>query len=657
MRPASHVLEELARAGVFEGASDAPSWAAAEPPPPQKRRALVVGALLVAALGGATGGFFFDRDRDAKRHAQAEALLASVDTELAAKPSAVDEHGALAEAFALDPGSGHAARAWVRARVIAGLTRGPEHAALVEPIARARRAGVPEPELAYAVVAQALFDDDLLRGVQLVATWDERAARESDYQLVAGLVLARAGAPDARRRLLAATRLAPASPVAELALARHVAIVGPPDEAAALARRYQAAHPAAPEGAALVALAWATGARAEAAPPEVAQTLTGAAGLPRSLRLVPHALRALDALKSPETHEGARRELDAAVAVAEGPDETCWLGELPLDAGAAWGAAFATRVAARVGAGSPLHPRARRLATRGALASARLPEAAAAVRGLDPSDPLVALVGAIDGYEQASAADLGKHLDALRPPGPGAAKGAVSSLVRPAMLNARAILLGTTLPKAEDLLALASTPDPWAELLAIDAALDAGDLATAARIAPRLGGASPERAARRARLARYRGDLVAAEAESRLAIGTRDQAIADGGSRWRDDTPAAPVSWRAVVERLLVLVARKERGLALDVTRDYPFPRDLQPFAEAIARGGARELRDPGALGPDTPVPVRLLIARAYGAARDRNAGFTYVQRLVKAGFTNPDVALAAEGVNLPPVSPRSLAP
>jgi hypothetical protein len=237
------------------------------------------------------------------------------------------------------------------------------------------------------------------------------------------------------------------------------------------------------------------------------------------------------------------------------------------------------------------------------------------------------------------------------------AKGAASPLLRPAVLNARAILLGTTLPKAEDLLALASAPDPWAELLAIDAALDAGDLAAASLIAPRLGGASPERAARRARLARYRGDLVAAEAESRLAIGTRDQGRGDGGDIWGGDTPASPVSWRAVVERLLVLVARKERGLALDFTRDYPFDRDLQPFAEAIARGGARELRDPGALGPDTPVPVRLLIARAYGAARDRNAGFTYVQRLVKAGFTNPDVALAAEGVNLPPVTSRSLAP
>ncbi|MBK6461614.1 MAG: hypothetical protein IPF92_11460 [Myxococcales bacterium] len=646
--PAASVLEELARAGVFEGASDTPVWTRPEASPPQKRRALVVGAVLLLGLAGAAGAFFYDRDRDTKRRAAAEALLASVDADLAARPSAVDEHGALAGAFALDPGSGHAARAWVRARVIAGLTRGSELGGLVEPIAHARRVGVPESELAYALVAQALFDGDLLRGVELLSIWDDRAARESDYQLVAGLTLARAGAPDAARRLVAATRLAPASPVAELALARHVAIAGPPDAAATLTRSYQVAHPDTPEGGALVALAWATGARTGAAPPEVAQVLTGATELPRSLRFIPHALRALEALKRHETAEAARPALDAAVALAEGPDETCWLGELPLDVRVSWSAIFAAGVATRVTAASPAHPRARRLAARAALAGARLAQAEAAVGALEGNDPLAALVAAVSAYERASSADLAKHLDALRPPKPTAAatKGVVSPLLRPAILNARAILLGTTLFKSEELVALASSPDPWARVFALDAALDAGDLLTAAAISPQLQPREqPEHAARAARLARYEGDLVSAANASELAL--------------RGDPARTPEAfWRARVERLFVLVARRERARAVDFVGTAGFG-EFTPFALAVARSagpgaGARDLPDPGALGADTPVPLRLLIARAYGAVRDRNVGFKYVQQLAKAGFTNPDVALAAEGVNLPPVTLRS---
>lgn len=656
---AAQVFEELAQAGVFEHAGDPAAWAPPPSPPPQKRRALAAAALLFAVLGGAIGAFFYDRDQGARRHAEAEAHLADVDAELATKPGVLDERRALAAAFEREPGSPHAARAWVRARVLAGLTRGSEQAPLVEPLARARRVGVPEHELAYAEVAAALFDDDVLHALELLALWDERAARESDYQLLAGLALAHAGAPDAPRRLLAATRLAPANLVAQLALARYVALAGPPREAEALARAFQVAHPDAPEGSALVALAWAARSHRAEAPPEVAQTLARAAEFPRPLRFVPHALLALEALKSPATHDRARTELNAALALADGPDEACWLAELSLDASPAWGAPLAAQVAARVSAKSPTHPRALRLTARAALVRGHLHEAEVAVRDVARGDALTALIDAVGDYERASAVGLAKHLDALRPAATASAKSAAKSgsagaLVWPAILNAQAILLGTTLPRASELMTLSATPEPWAELLAMDSALDMGDLDTASRIAPRLTGTtSREYAARRARLARYRGDLEVAEAESRLAVGS----LVPNAESLRG-APRYDASWRARIERLLVLVARKERGLAIDFVKDAGFG-ELEPFAVSIARSasgftGPRELPTTGVPGPESAVVLRLLVARGYGAARDRNAGFTYVQRLVKAGFTNPDVVLAAEGVNLPPVTPRS---
>ena len=155
----------------------------------------------------------------------------------------------------------------------------------------------------------------------------------------------------------------------------------------------------------------------------------------------------------------------------------------------------------------------------------------------------------------------------------------------------------------------------------------------------------PEHAARAARLARYEGDLVSAANASELAL--------------RGDPARTPEAfWRARVERLFVLVARRERARAVDFVGTAGFG-EFTPFALAVARSagpgaGARDLPDPGALGAGTPVPLRLLIARAYGAVRDSNVGFKYVQQLAKAGFTNPDIALAAEGVNLPPVTLRS---
>ncbi len=655
---ATQVLEALTRAGVFEpdGRGTALEWAPAEAAPPRRRRVLAVGLLIALIVGGAVGTRFYALDRQAKDRAAAEALLTGVDATLRSarggQRAPADE---LARAFTLDPRSPHAARSWVHAQVLEGLTRGPEYAALTAPLARAHAAGVPEAELAFAVLAAALFDGDTLRAMRLLAEWDARAGHDARYQLVAGLALERAGAASSTvaERFLAATHLDPELRLARIASARHLALSAEPADASAGAKRLQATDPTLLEAVALVALAWTREPpRARAAPDEVRETLQREAELPRYLQVVPTGLRAIEAgANASPDRKAAWSSIERGLELAETPDEACWLGEIALGIAGDGSARLARHAALRAATLAPAHRRTRRLAARVALLDDRLAEAARAVEGLDAADPQAALVRAITAYEALDAQALAAAV--TRPPGVGEPPKATKGKAGPPgpaapMHSARMILLGTTLLASQELLALASTESPWAELLAMDSALDAGDLATASQIAEVLSGppgaqARPGHALRLARLARYRGKLDDAEQLSKLAL---------------DGSPTR----RAVLERLFVLVTRKDhKGAEALVLRHASVLGELTVWASAFAMASAGKseaararLANVSEPSPGGPVLPRLLAGATYGALRDRNAGYKFIQGLLKSGLTNPDVASSAEAVNLPPVKLRA---
>ena len=122
------------------------------------------------------------------------------------------------------------------------------------------------------------------------------------------------------------------------------------------------------------------------------------------------------------------------------------------------------------------------------------------------------------------------------------------------------------------------------------------------------------------------------------------------------------ITARSIIERVFVMVEKKEFKAVEPLLAQYPTVLGkLTKWASAYALASSGKVEaakakiaseDPP---PDlAPLPTRLLAGATYGKVKDHNAGFKYIKALAKAGFTNPDVANAAENVGLPPVNTRS---
>ncbi len=637
------LLDALSLAGVFEtggrGAGGL-EWTKPAKGPKKKGTWLLVTAMVLFVAGSAGTYRYVEQQRTQKRLA-AEALMAEIDAGLLEgrleKIPAVE--GAFTRAFELDSRSAHAALAWTRERALVGLVRGGQDVAFEDATSRARSVGIKDTELAFTQIASFLFQNDTAGAVSLLPRFDGVAQNDPWYQLLAGTCLERIGDARAFERYAAAVKLAPDFVPAQIALIRHELLEGDRARALELVAQFRSKHPDRVEGLALAALAWARDPAKPKPPVEASEILTKREGLPLGLATVPHAVAARLALEKaalPDARDAVKRGL----TVVDGPGVASWLGFLALDAE---DEALARKAALTAVSYSAVYPRARILAARVALLGGRLDEAMKATEELDAKEPEVATARAVVAYERADADGLARALEAL----PEARRSAPG--VSTALLAAGALAGHADIPPGK-LVARAASDDLWSDVIAMDVALDTGNLDAAAAIGSRwLAQTSKEqvaalRALRLARLARYQSRLDDADYFAAAAL-----------------TRATPTI-RSVAEEAMVLAAREKPGEIGPILAKYPGATGslsswLGAFATARAgkvddaRGRSAALEPP----PDAaPAPVRLIAAAALAAMKDRKRGVPVVQSLVSQGVLSPDVVAAGEALGLTIAAPTS---
>ncbi len=626
------VLDALTFAGIYEpnavGGARPAGWDRPGAGPKRKgSAALITGMVLF--LAGSAGTYFFYQHKRAQDHLLAEALLVTVESQLhAGKPDALPAmEQELAQALQLESRSPRAALDWAQDRAMVGLVKTGEDVAFEDAMARAKDVGVREEKYAFAHVASFLFQGDTAGAAGVLPRWDGPAAGEPWYQLVAGAALERAGDTRARDRYAAAAKLDPDLITAQVGLARVTAIAGDSGEAMKLAKALRLKLPDRAEPIALVALAWGRDPLREdtPAPPEVEQLRARADELPSGLKFVPHAIAALSALDK-HANDDARAAVQRGLAVADSPGAAVWLGAIALPLG---DEALARKAALGALQLSAAYEPARALAARVALLGGRLDEALKATEDLDPASPDVAVVRAASAYERGDPDGVARGLEAL------SAETRKLPFVSSLAL-APDVLYGRVVLDAAKLAALASNDDaPWSDLIAMDVALDAGDLAGADKIAAAWGKdaeSQPLHALRLARLARYEGRLDAADALSQAAL------------------DSATVTPRVLYERAFALVARGRVSEVGPLLARYPLvlgPLATWLSAYASASSGAVDAAKGKTASIDPPpssatIEARVVAAAAFGAMKDRRRGGDYVREVLAAGSLHPDLVAAA---------------
>ncbi len=624
---AREVLDALALAGVFEPPSGQPQVVGWDRPHIVTRRRgsifLVVMTFLFA--GSVIGVFTLVRQKRAEQHQVADANLTTIEAALrAGNPGSIPAiEETFKQVFDLDSRSPRAAMDWLRERALVGLLKGGADLAFEDATTRAREVGLKDEQTAFAQLASFLFQGDTVGAAALLSKYDGPAANDPWYQLLAGATLERAGDGRALERYAAAARLDPDLFVAQVALARATAIEGDPQHAGDLARALRARYPDRIEGSALVALAWARNpARTEQPPPEANEIIARASELPVSLTVVPHAIGAIRALDN-HSDDDAKAAIQKGLAAADGPGVATWLGSIAL---ATDDEALARRAALIAVSFSAVYPPARVLAARVALLGDRLDEALKATEELDAASPDVAIVRGAAAYERGDADGLGRALDAISP------EARKLPVMAPLVLAEEAINGRARLTK-DKLVELAGNDAPWSDLVAMDIALDYGELETAQKIADdwKASDKHPLRAERVARLARYQGKLDDADAMSLVAM--------QGGT----------VTPRVLIERSFVLVARKKESEVGPLLAKYPLvlgPLATWLSAYAVASAGRVEDARAKTAALDAPpdaaaVPARVVAAAACGKLGDRRRGYDLVKGLLGQTLNNPDVTTA----------------
>jgi tetratricopeptide (TPR) repeat protein len=651
MPEARDVLEALQISGVFEPENAGrPQVFAWDKPAKGKRRIGSVVALLglaVVIVGGASGTYYYVTDKRAKQHVEGEKLLAKIDGDLAASDARLlepSEQG-LAKAFDLDSRSPHAALTWLHERGLVGLLKGGENVAFEDGTQRAKEDGVEEKRLAFAYVASFLFQGDTAGAAAALAKWDGKADDDAWYQLIAGATFERAGDGRALERYAAAAKLDPQLVIAQVLLARATAVDGDPHRAGELAKELHAKYPDRVEGATLIALAWARDPMRGEPPAEAKEIVDKADVLPTPLKAVAPAVRALLAIEQHKTDE-AKAALQMGLAVADTPGIAAWLGSIALATG---DEALARKGALTAVSFSAVYPPARMLAARVALLGVRLDEALKATEELPTTSPDVAIVNASVAYEKLDGERMRTALDAL--PDDARKLPFLVPLVRgQALMAGNAQALGTDCAPpgsaagaclAAKALDMADDDTPWADIVAMDAALDTGDVDLAHKVAAKWQGDAKTvralRAVRLAKLARWDGKTDDADRYSRAAL--------EGGT----------VTVRALAERVFVLGSMGKAGDAVALFKAYPnVGGPLAKWLRAYAVASNGKLEEARAIisteDPPPPLaalPARMYAAMAYGAVKDTRHGNEYVKALVQAGFANPDIVTAAEKVGV----------
>ncbi|MEO8902496.1 MAG: hypothetical protein ABI488_10940 [Polyangiaceae bacterium] len=617
------VLEHLSRVGVYEpGGGAAPAW---ENPVRQKTRgtwtlALAIG--LVVAAGA--GSYEYSLKIRAARAARATALNAEV-TKLLETGSVADLRQTdqkLNQSFELDSLSPRAARLWLQNRVLYELLTGDEVRGIDSAVHRGSTVDLPEKDSAFGRIASFMAEGDLAGGAAILAHYDKDSARDPYYQLAAGAVLERAGDLRAVERYDAARQLDPEFIPAQMLLARLLLLEFGGERAKPIMDGLRSKLGAAPITRALSALAWVVDAERPEAVPDDARLEPGdAEKLPAPLSGVPAMIEAVQAMRAGDMAK-ASQAIDSAVASAMTPSLATGLGFLAIEAG---DEQLARKAALRALQFAAVYPRARTLAARVALLGGRLDEAQKAIEGLDPASADVAVVRGVVAYEALEPVDLEGALQSL-------GEAAQTRQAYSALAAGPGLLTGRAYPSPEKLEAMATPATPWGEIVAADAALDQGNLSLAAKILGRREGAAvrPVHALRLSRLYRYQNkpdEAVAAAAAAREGATTASVLIESVYAALKKDDGAAA---HALVAKHPTVLGPLTAWLSVLVDGS------TKQKAQAAARAAKLDLPP-----PETPLKLRILVARALAVAADKRAT-PYVLVLAKQVPKHPDVIEAA---------------
>jgi len=621
------VLEHLSRVGVYEpGGGAPPAW---EKPKRQKTRGtwtISVAIVLIAAAGA--GSYAYSKKIRAERAQHALALNEEVkkllETGQVADLRKTDQK--LNEAFELDSLSQQAARLWLQNRVLYEILTAEEVRGIDSAVHRGKTVDLPEKDTAFGRIASFMAEGDLAGGAAILSRWDGASARDPYYQLAAGAVLERAGDLRAMERYDAARQLDPDFVPAQMLLARLLLLEFGGERAKPVLETLHKKLGDAPITRALSALAWVVDPeRPEALPDDAKLDPGDAEKLPAPLSGVPAMVEAVQAMRTGDLPK-VSRAIDSAVTSAMTPSLATGLGFLAIEAG---DEQLARKAALRALQFAAVYPRARTLAARVALLGGRLDEAQKAIEELDPSAPDVAVVRGVVAYEALEPGDLEGALRSL-------GEAAHTRQAYTALAAGPGVLTGSAFPSHEKLEAMATPATPWGELVAADAALDVGDFALSAKILSRRQGDSlrPVHYLRLARLYRYQNKP--------------DEALKAAAAAREGSTTSA-----VLVESLYCFLKKEDTAGARNLVAKHPTVLgpltawlgvlvDVANKQKAQAAARTAKLDLPPA---ETPLTLRILVARALVAAEDKRAR-PYVLALSKQVPKHPDVIEAALELN-----------
>ena len=494
-------------------------------------------------------------------------------------------------------------------------------------IHRGRTVGLPEKDLAFGRMASFLVEGDVAGAAAQLPKWDKEAGRDAFYHLAAGAVLERAGDLRAVERYEAARTLDPKLAACDILLGRLALLEFGGERAGPILASVKAKLGDHPSARALRALAWVVDPeRPDEPPPDARVTPDDAARLPAPLAAVPPMVEAARAVHGGD-REKLAQALDRAIGLADTPSLAAGLGFLAIEAG---DETLARKAALRAVGFAALYPRARTLAARVALLGGRIDEAQKAIEQLEPTSADVAVVRAVAAYESFEPGDVDAALKVL---GEGAKAHAFSGLAL-----GSGILLGTRYPAPAERDALRDPSVPWGEIVAVDAALDQGDLAAAQTIlGARTGEAlRPVHLLRLARLRRYQGKAEEAVAASAGAL---------------EGNVTAPM----LIERTFDLVAAEDLTGARTLIAKYPaLLGPLGAWLSTYVDGSGKEKADKAQaasraakldLPPDgSALALRVLVLRALVVSGDKRAK-DYLRTLAHRAPKHPDVALAIKEI------------
>jgi tetratricopeptide (TPR) repeat protein len=622
---AETVLEHLTRVGVYDrGGGAPPAWAA--PARDRPRGVWIFVAAIVLAAGSGYGGLTYAQKVRKERMAAARGIEAEVGKLL--ETCRIDDlrktDQKLSRAFDLDSRSQVAAVLWLRNRVLSALMLPSEPRGIESALSRCKTLEVDDARTAFGRITSFLAEGDLAGAAALLPKWDERSKADPFYQLAAGAMLERAGEVRAIGRYQQAIALDADLLVARVFHAQLATLelgveTGRPVIDAVVKRLGDV-----PVARALLGLAWALDPTAGELPETARLAGVDRVALPTQLLAIPFLVDARVAARAGQVSD-ALAALDKGLRVTATPAVAVAIGQLAIDLG---DEQLSRQATLRALSYSALYPRARALAARVALLGAHLDEAKKAIQELDPKSPEVAVVRAAAAYESMDLSELDSATAAL-----GSPDGAPFALSL-----GMGIALGTKFPTPATIEKMSVPSVPWGDLVAVDAALDTGNLELAEKIDARWGARAsvPTYALRHARLLRYQGKVEEAARASA-------DALIPGG-----------VTPRVLVERFESLVAKSDIPGARDLLAQYsavlgPMTEFLKVSADVADKRAPRAKATAARLEPppsDSPLLYDLIAAKALVAVGDRR-GKGLVQALLRKVPKHPELPPLARATGL----------